>query len=92
MTHALVDVLGEKRIPVMKEHAVGVISRDGFSALLHGPRRRRMRRDIDVKESASHMLNNDKYVEDAAGGGDSHTEITRDDPFGMIADKCRPTL
>ena len=51
-----------------------------------------MGRDIDVKESAAHMLNNDKYIEDSEGSGDSHTEITRDDPFGMIADKCRPVL
>jgi hypothetical protein len=45
-----------------------------------------------VNESAAHLLNNDKDVEDAECGGDRHTEVTRYYPCGMIADECRPVL
>ena len=92
MTHALIDVFGEKSIPVMDEHAVGVISRDGFSELLHGPRRRGMRSDIDMKEPSARMLNHHKHIENAECRRDGHAEVTRDNALGMIADKCGPAL
>jgi hypothetical protein len=88
MTHALVDVLGEKSIPIMEEHAVGVISGDGFSGLRHGPRRR----DIDMQEPSARMLNHHKDIEEAEGRRDCHAEVTRYNTLSMIADKCGPAL
>src|SRR5262249_17739306 len=92
MTHALVDVLGEKSIPVMDENAVGVISRECFSELVHGPRRRGMRRDIDMKEPSARMLNHHKDIEDAKCRRDCHAEVARYNALSMIADKCGPAL
>ena len=92
MTHALVDVFGEDGIPVMDEHAVGVISRDCFSELLDGPLRRGMGRDIDVKEPSARMLNHYKHIEDAECRGDRYAEVTRHNAFSMIAEKCGPAL
>src|SRR5262245_61878982 len=92
MTHALVDVIGEKSIPVMDEHAVGVISRDGFSELLHGPRRRGMSGDIDMQEPSARMLNYHKDIENAECHRECHAEVTRDNAFSMIADTCGPVL
>src|SRR5262245_20935623 len=92
MTHALVDVLGEESISVMDENAVGVISRDGFSELLHGPRRRGVRRDIDLKEPSAHMLNHHKDIENAECRRDCHAEVTRDNALSMITNKCGPAL
>src|SRR5262249_50445717 len=92
MTHALINVFGEKRIPVMDENAVGVISRDCFSELLHGPRRRWMTRDIDMKEPSARMLNHHKDIENAECRRDCHAEVTRYNALSMIADKCGPAL
>src|SRR6516165_6662800 len=92
MTHALIDVFGENSIPVMAEHAVGVISRDGFSELLHGPRRCGMRRDIDMKEPSARLLNHHKNIKNAECRRDCHAEVTRDNALSMIAEKCRPAL
>ncbi|ETX05469.1 MAG: hypothetical protein ETSY2_22735 [Candidatus Entotheonella gemina] len=59
MAYPLVHGLGENRIPVMDENTVCVITRDGFSELLHGPLGRGMCRDIDMKESATRVLSFD---------------------------------
>src|SRR5215831_17861889 len=92
MTHALIDVFGENSIPVMDEHAVGMISRDCFSELLHGPRRRGMSRDIDMQEPSARMLNHHKNIENAECRRDCHAEVTRDNALSMITHKCGPAL
>ena len=50
--YTLVNVFGEYRVPVTDQETIGVIDRDRFSELLHGPLSRGMGRHIDVKEAA----------------------------------------
>jgi hypothetical protein len=69
-----------------------VISRDGFSELLHSPRRRGMRRDTDMKEPSARMLNHHKDIEQAECRCDCHAEVIRDRALSMSADTCGPTL
>src|SRR5262247_1966495 len=92
MTHALIDVFGENSIPVMDENAVDMISRDCFSELLHGPRRRGMPCDIDMQEPSARMLKHHKDIKNAECRCDCHTEVTRYNACSMIADKCGPAL
>src|SRR5262249_35853985 len=92
MTHALVNLFGKDGIAVMNEHAICMVSRDCFTELLGGPRRRGMRRDIDVQESAARMLNDQKHIEETECRGNRHAEVARDDAFGVIMDKRRPAL
>src|SRR5262249_24975883 len=51
-----------------------------------------MRRDIGVKESATCMLNDHKHIEDAKRYSDHHTEVTRHNALGLVADKRGPAL
>ena len=76
----------------MDYNTVRVIRWHRFSELLHTPLSCGVRRDIDVKESAAGMFNEHKHIENAKRRGDRHTEITRDDALGMIADKRGPVL
>jgi len=92
ISYTLVDVFGKYGVPVMNENVVGVIGWYCLSELLHGPLRSGMRRDIDVKDAATGMFNDHKDIEHAKCRHDRHTEVTRHDPLGMIADKRGPTL
>ena len=76
----------------MNQEAIRVIGWKRFAELLHGPLRSRMRRDIDVKESAARILNDHKHVEHAKRRRDYHTEITGHYALGMIADERGPGL
>src|SRR4029450_5633105 len=51
-----------------------------------------MSHHIAVKHAARGVLHHHKDVEEAKGGGDHHTEITRDDRLRMIAYKRLPAL
>ena len=62
------------------------MSRNRFAKLLHRPLSGGMRRDIDMNQSATRMLNPDKHVKQTKGRSDRHTEITGHDVFGMIAE------
>jgi hypothetical protein len=71
----------------MDQDAVRVISRNRFAELLHGPLSRGMCRDIDVYESTARMLNDHKDIENTKRRRDGHTEVTRHDAVGLLADK-----
>ena len=47
---------------------------------------------MTVEYAARGMFHHDKHVEQAKGGRDHHTEVTRDDRLGMMADKGAPVL
>src|SRR5215831_13817389 len=49
-----------------------------------------MRRDVDVDESASFMVNHHKDIEETEGRRDDHKQVTRHDAFSMIGERCRP--
>ena len=69
-----------------------MVDRDGFAALRHGPRRRGMRRHIDVKQSSARMFNDAKEIEEPEGRGDRPAAVTCDDALGVIAEKAGPAL
>ena len=52
-----------------------------FAELLRGPLRRGMCRNIDVKKSATRMLNHHKHIEHTKGRSDRHAEVARDMPL-----------
>ena len=92
VAHTLVERLGEDRITVMDQKAVGVFGRNRFAELLHRPWGRGVCGHIRVEDAAREMCHHDKHVEEAKGRRDHHAEITRDDGLGMIAHKRLPAL
>jgi hypothetical protein len=51
-----------------------------------------MRRHINVKKSATCVLNDYKHIEHTKGGCDRDTEVTRHDAFCLVAEKRGPAL
>src|SRR5262249_21276708 len=92
MAYVEVELRGENAVAVVQEKAVAVVSWYRFAQLLQGPLRRGMRRDIGMQNAAGRMFHHDQDIEEAKGGCDDHTEVTRDDRLGMIADKGAPGL
>src|SRR4029453_12899043 len=92
MPYPLINLMGENGVAIMDHNTVRVIGWNRFTELLHGPLRCRIRRDIDVQESAAGMFNDHKHIEKAKRRGNRHAEIPRDDAVGMIADKRGPAL
>src|SRR5215472_17169176 len=76
VTYASVQLLREDAIAVMYQASVSMVSGKRFAELLQGPRRCRIRRDIDMEDAARGVLHHHKHVEQAKRGGDHHTEIT----------------
>jgi hypothetical protein len=64
VTHTLIELPREERIPVVQQEAVPMIGRNRFAELLEGPFRRGMRRDMAMPLAA-------------AGVCDDHTERIR---------------
>src|SRR5437016_13282335 len=52
VAYVLVKLLREDAIAVMDKEAVATVRGNGFAQLLQGPRRCRMRRDIDMRDAA----------------------------------------
>ena len=90
--YAAVKWRREDAIAIMEEKAIGMIRWDGFAQLLQGPGGGGMRGHIDVQNPACGMFYEHNHVEQAKGGSDHHTEVTRDDGLGMIAHKGLPAL
>lgn len=51
-----------------------------------------MCRHMTPEDAACGVCHHDKDVEQAQGGRDHHTEVTRNNPLGMIAPKSPPSL
>jgi hypothetical protein len=92
MIYVLVELPGKNTVPVMDKETIGVIRWDGFAQLLQGPCGGGMCRHMTMEYAARGMFHYDKHVEQAKGGRDYHTKVTRDDRLGMIADKGAPVL
>src|SRR5918996_5925213 len=76
VAHRLVKRLGEDRITVMDQKAVGVLGRNRFAGLLHRPWGCGVCRHIHEEDAACEMFHHDKHVEEAKGRRDHHTKIT----------------
>jgi hypothetical protein len=92
VAHTLIDLFGENGIAVVDQEAIAVIGWNGFAELLRGPLGCGMHRDIDVKKSATLMLDDHKDIEQSECGSDRDAEVACDNAFGMIADKGGPAL
>jgi hypothetical protein len=51
-----------------------------------------MRGHMDMEDAASDVFQEDKDLQEPEGCRDHHTEITRHDAFGLVADKGGPAL
>src|SRR5215475_1536320 len=90
--YTLINLFGENRVSGMDQEAIRVIGWNRFAELLHGPLRRGMCGNIDLKQSAPRMLNYHKHIEPMKGRRDRHAKVTRQYPFSMSADKGGPAL
>ena len=76
----------------MDEEAVAMVRWNGFPQLWQGPRRRGMRRHIDVQQSAAGVFDDHKDTEDAEGCRHCDTKVAGHNRLGMIPDEGRPAL
>src|SRR5438876_11914211 len=76
----------------MNQESVDMITRDGFSELLHGPGCSRMGRDIAVKNAATSHFHRHEHVQHSQASRDGYQEVSGHDGLGVIADKRPPVL
>ena len=76
----------------MDEEAVAVVSRHRLTQPLQRPRRRGVRRDIDMQDATGGMFHHDKDIEQTKCGRDDDAEVARADRLRMIPDKGPPAL
>jgi hypothetical protein len=68
-----------------------MITRDGFSKLLHGPGCSRMGRDIAVRNAATSHFHHHQQVQHSEASRDGY-QVSGHDGLGVIADKRPPVL
>jgi len=66
------------------------IQRPRLAELLHGPRGRRMRRDVHVDHAASVVGQDDEHEQHAEGGGRDREEVDRRELGDMIREERPP--
>jgi hypothetical protein len=59
----------------MNQESVDMLTRDGFSKLLHSPGCSRMGRDIAVKNAATSHFHHHEHVQHSEGSRDGYQEV-----------------
>jgi len=82
--------LVEDRVAVVQENARGHLPGERLAQLLARPRRRRVRRDVDVQGTPTLVGEHDEDESHATGEGRHGEEIERDERAGVILQEGAP--
>jgi hypothetical protein len=72
-------------VAIMKQVSKSSLESNDFAQLLQGPGRCWMGRDVDMNQATATLLDHDKQVQPAEGGGNDEREIARDDALSVQA-------